>query len=468
MTNNANTTAMLASQAQKEVTFNDFREAIDALCTQKLSISISTVTPITLVRETQSHRASSFTLDNAGSPPVANFVLRFPAFDRGFVRIKNNTSFVATVEISGQTGPPTLQPGEQANFYVTSTAVEKDEPWLSASDYKASVRVATTANITTASDLNAGDTIDGVTLAAGDRVLVKDQSTATQNGIYVAGATPARAGDADSNYEVTANMTVRVSEGTLNADRTYQLTTNDPIVLGSTNLVFAESGGGSGSGISWIASVRVATTANGTLATAFENGDTIDGVVLATGDRILLKDQSTAADNGIYIVAASGAPTRATDYDLGGVEVKSSTAIPVREGTANGGKIYILTTLDPITVGATSLNFFLFGIANYGTAVTTDTGTTYTFVLADANGYKRHTNAGAITVTVPANSTVAYPIGTQLSGIQGGAGQVTFVGAGGVTINTPETLKLRKNKSTYSLTKVGTDEWDLAGDLELV
>lgn len=60
---------------------------------------------------------------------------------------------------------------------------------------------------------------------------------------------------------------------------------------------------------------RVATTTNGTLATAFENGDTIDGVVLATNDRILIKNQTSTLENGIYFVNASGAPTRALDAD---------------------------------------------------------------------------------------------------------------------------------------------------------
>ena len=59
-------------------------------------------------------------------------------------------------------------------------------------DIKDSVRVATTTDITIASDLNVGDSIDGVTLADGDRVLVKNQSTASQNGIYIAGSSPVR------------------------------------------------------------------------------------------------------------------------------------------------------------------------------------------------------------------------------------------------------------------------------------
>ena len=69
----------------------------------------------------------------------------------------------------------------------------------------------------------------------------------------------------------------------------------------------------SASGVKWVDPVRVATTANGTLATAFDDASTVDGVTLATGDRILIKNQSDAKANGIYVVAASGAPTRATD-----------------------------------------------------------------------------------------------------------------------------------------------------------
>ena len=110
-------------------------------------------------------------------------------------------------------------------------------------DIKDSVRVATTANITISSDLNVGDTIDGVTLANGDRVLVKDQSTGSENGIYTAGASPARAADANADSEVTAGMFVFVEEGTANADNGYVLTTNDTITLDSTSLTFTQFSG---------------------------------------------------------------------------------------------------------------------------------------------------------------------------------------------------------------------------------
>ncbi len=108
-------------------------------------------------------------------------------------------------------------------------------------------------------------------------------------------------------------------------------------------------------GLSWKRAVRAATTANGTLATAFENGDTIDGVVLATGDRILIKNQSSAAENGIYVVAASGAPARATDADSG-AELVNAT-VYVSEGTVNADTQWTCSTNATITVGSTSLTF---------------------------------------------------------------------------------------------------------------
>jgi hypothetical protein len=106
-------------------------------------------------------------------------------------------------------------------------------------DWKASVRAATTANIT----LSGAQTIDGVSVIAGDRVLVKDQSTGSQNGIYVAAAGAwSRSTDADANAEVTAGLSVFVTEGTANGDAAFVLTTNDAIVVGTTALAFSRVG----------------------------------------------------------------------------------------------------------------------------------------------------------------------------------------------------------------------------------
>lgn len=123
-------------------------------------------------------------------------------------------------------------------------------------------------------------------------------------------------------------------------------------------------------GLSWKQAVRVATAAAGTLASSFENGDTVDGVVLATGDRILIKDQASGAENGIYTVNASGAPTRATDADTG-AEMLQAT-VYVQEGTANADTEWTCTTNAAITLGSTSLTFSQRGSGGTGAPATAD------------------------------------------------------------------------------------------------
>jgi hypothetical protein len=99
--------------------------------------------------------------------------------------------------------------------------------------------------------------------------------------------------------------------------------------------------------------------------------------------------------------------------------------------------------------------------------VANETGTTYTLVLGDAGKYIRFANASAITVTVPPNASVAYPVGTTIHMRQAGAGVVTLAEGSGVTINTLETKSLSGNGATISITKVDTNVWDLYGNLEV-
>ena len=108
-------------------------------------------------------------------------------------------------------------------------------------DVKDSVRVATTANIT----LSGTQTVDGVSLLAGDRVLVKNQSTASQNGIYdvVNGGAWTRSSDADENAEVTSGLFAFVEEGTTNNNTGWVLATENPITVGTTALAFTQFSG---------------------------------------------------------------------------------------------------------------------------------------------------------------------------------------------------------------------------------
>lgn len=117
-------------------------------------------------------------------------------------------------------------------------------------------------------------------------------------------------------------------------------------------------------GVKWKEPVRAATTANITLSGA----QTIDGVSVVAGDRVLVKAQSTASANGIY-VAAVGAWTRATDFDASAETLGTGTF--VSEGTTLGNSVWLLTTDGPITLGTTSLTFTQIGA---GTTYTGGTG----------------------------------------------------------------------------------------------
>jgi len=110
-------------------------------------------------------------------------------------------------------------------------------------DVKDSCVAATTGNITISTALNNGDTLDGVTLSTNDRVLVKDQSTASQNGIYVVGSSPARADDLAAGADAAGFFTF-VEQGTVNADNGFVCTSNKgSAVVGTNNLTIAQFSG---------------------------------------------------------------------------------------------------------------------------------------------------------------------------------------------------------------------------------
>jgi hypothetical protein len=173
-------------------------------------------------------------------------------------------------------------------------------------DVKGSVRAATTANIT----LSGAQTIDGVSVIAGDRVLVKDQSTASTNGIYVAAAsTWSRATDADVDAEVHAGMFTFVEEGTANADSGWVLTTNNPIVVGSTALAFAQfSGAGQITAGAGLTKTGNTIDAVGTANRITVNANSIDIASTYVGQTSIttLGTIATGVWNGTTIAVANG------------------------------------------------------------------------------------------------------------------------------------------------------------------
>ena len=169
-------------------------------------------------------------------------------------------------------------------------------------------------------------------------------------------------------------------------------------------------------------SVRVATTAAGTLASSFENSDTIDGITLATNDRILIKDQGTGSENGIYTVNSSGAPTRATDFDSD-TEVTSGAFTFVEVGTTNADTGWVLTTDGTIVVGTTALVFSQFSGAGQ---ITAGAGLTKSGDIINAIGTADKITVSADAITIASGYTGQTSI-TTLGTIGTGVWQGTAV-----------------------------------------
>ena len=202
-------------------------------------------------------------------------------------------------------------------------------------------------------------------------------------------------------------------------------------------------------GIDWKASVRAATTAAVTLASDLENGDTLDGVTLATGDRVLVKNQATGSENGIYVVKASGAPDRSTDCDTA-AELTSNFAVFVEQGTVNADQGYVLTNDGAITVGTTALTFTQFtGLGQIVAGTGLDkTGNTLDIdsTVVTLDGTQTLTNK---TLTSPTMTTPALGAATATSIALPDA----LVGSALATASTSATVIDSWSASTYSSAK---------------
>ena len=249
--------------------------------------------------------------------------------------------------------------------------------------------------------------------------------------------------DASGTVILTTNKVTDLTAPTSSFSMNSQLITNvaDPVSAqdaATKNYVDSVA-----QGLDVKASVRVATTAAVTLSTDLENGDTLDGVTLATGDRILVKHQADGSENGIYVVKASGAPDRALDANSN-ADVTSGMFTFVEQGTINGNSGWVLTTDNPITLGTTALTFTQFSGAGTFTASNGVllTGTNFTFAPLSTGGLQ--TAAGGGSIKLATNSGAA----TDANGFAIGAGNGIVVGTN--TISVDATVVARKYSTTLS------------------
>ena len=225
---------------------------------------------------------------------------------------------------------------------------------------KNSCVAATTGNITISTALNNGDTLDGVTLSTNDRVLVKDQSTASQNGIYVVAASPARAADLAAGANA-AGMFTFVEKGTTNADNGFVCTSDSgSAVVGTNNLTFAQfSGAGqitAGDGLDKSGNtLSVDLKANGGLVIESTeiavklDASSITGT-LAIGDGGTGATSASAARTALGLAIGTNVQAYDADLDnLSGCQSGASAALALLTSTE-------VAILDGATVSTAELN----------------------------------------------------------------------------------------------------------------
>lgn len=410
-----NVTPVTAGQNNKEITINDADLALEHATQAVLSVDMS-AGDVTLTVD-EFTRNGVFIL--AGATVARDCIVPSDVgaganTARRVFNVKNTSSFSVTVKVSGQSGVEVsggysgvlmLDGTDASSVFLASTVTDNVLDW------KSSVRAASTIAATLATSFEDGDTIDAIVLSTGDRILIKDQASGSENGIYVVNAAgaPTRSNDADASVEVTAGMATIVEEGASNGDKLFILTTNGTIVLDTTALAFS----------------------------ALSTGSSLNNNFVATTDPTT-DDDLNQTSPGPYGVGSSWVNTT---LDSAYVCVDAS----------DGAAVWVQTNAEASAV--TTIPF---------SAKTGD----YSLLLADAGKLIRITKASPGILTVPTNASAAFALGSFIQLKSAGAGQISVSPSSGVTLNSPETYKLEKQYSHATIMKVATDTWDLYGDLE--
>lgn len=273
-------------------------------------------------------------------------------------------------------------------------------------DVKESCRVATTGNIPSFSTGGSGSlTIDGVTLADGDRVLVKNQTTASQNGIYIFSVYSSpnwewvRATDANGNDEVTPGMFTFIEEGSTQADSGYVLTTNGSITVGTTSLAFTQF-----SGAGMVSAGNGLTKTGNTLAVGAGTGITVGANdVGLTGQALALHNFTTRGP-----IVRTGSST----YTVRSI-AKSGDGLAVSDGDFISGNPTIsltaaLSTVGGLTPAANKLAYYTGASA----ASLTDLTAFGRSLLDDADAAAGRTTLGLGSMATQAHTNVNIDGGT--------------------------------------------------------
>lgn len=297
---------------------------------------------------------------------------------------------------------------------------------------------ATTANIDLTADLQNGDIIDGVTLATGDRVLVKDQTDATANGLYIVVATGTASRDPqfDTIAELSGQMIV-VNQGSSNDDKIFLCTTDSDATIGVSNITYtqvtpsnsgtvtsvgvADSGAGeftvTGSPVTAAGTINLAlnTVGNSKLGTGIDAAKLADGTVSNTEFQYinsLTSNAQTQLNAKLENVSEDTTPQLGGNLDVNGNSIVSTTNGNISITPDGTGKVILDGLSYPTADGTVDQILKTDGAGNLSFADASGGGTSWQSVkTADFNavageGYFVNTSGGAITATLPASPSI--------------------------------------------------------------
>jgi hypothetical protein len=276
---------------------------------------------------------------------------------------------------------------------------------VDATGYTASALTGTIGNSQVATGIDSAKIADGSvsntefqyinSLSSNAQTQLSGKLTASNNLSDIGTASTARTNlglgtistQASSNVAVTGGSITGIGSPSSNSDVAIKSYVDDA-VAGLRTRIIAEC----------------ATTANVNLTNGLEAGDTIDGVTLVAGDRVLVKDQSDATENGLYLAVSSGASSRDPEHDT--IAELSGGMVVVNQGSTNDNKIFLCTTDSDGSIGSTNITYVVVTPSNTGTVTSvglTQSGTEFTI------GSTPVTSSGNITIAV--NSISATKIG---------------------------------------------------------
>ena len=298
----------------------------------------------------------------------------------------------------------------------------------------------------------------------------------------IVGTTQANMGTYVAYNDASTVLTITTADPTNPRIDRIVVTVNDAFYVGATNnvafQVLAGTPAGSPTAPATPAnSISLATIAVGAAVTQINSGNITDTRTTVTTNLPVGDLTEITGSTGITVTSGTGPiPNIAIDgtvATLTGAQTLTNKTLttPVIASITNTGTITLPTSTDTLVGRATTdtlTNKTLTSpLINLG--INAQTGTTYTTVLADNGKLTTLTNAAAIALTIPPNSSVAYPVGAQINLAQTGAGQVTVAGGSGVTITstgaTAATPKTRAQYSTMTCVQTSTDNWLAMGDI---